>query len=66
MSGTRGYDMALRLKYTGMDCSLIKVVPDIKTAVDYMSKKADNYITILPTYTALLKLNKIKELQKCC
>lgn len=66
VSGTRGYDMALRLKYTGMDCSLIKVVPDIKTAVDYMSKKADNDITILPTYTALLKLNKIKELQKCC
>lgn len=65
VSGSRAYDMALRLKYAGIKCNYIKVLPNIKKAVDYMAKKADNNITILPTYTALLKLNKIKELKKC-
>lgn len=63
VSGTRAYDMALRLKYAGVES--VKIIPDIKSAVDYVGKIADNNITILPTYTALLKINKIKELKKC-
>ena len=63
VSGIRAYDMALRLKYAGIEG--IKIIPDIKKAVDYTGKIADNNITILPTYTALLKINKIKELKKC-
>ena len=63
VSGIRSYDMALRLKYAGIEN--IKIIPDIKKAVDYIGKIADNNITILPTYTALLKINKIKELKKC-
>ena len=64
VSGTRAYDMALRLKYAGVKETQIKIIPDLKKAIDYIGKTADNDITILPTYTALLKLNKIKKLKK--
>ena len=63
VSGTRAEDMALRLKYAGIDVDKIKVINNIEKAVDYAGKSADNNITILPTYTALLKLNKIKSLK---
>jgi hypothetical protein len=56
--------MALRLKYAGVDTDKIKVISDIEEAVDYVGKSADNNITILPTYTALLKLDKMKSLKK--
>ena len=65
VSGTRADDMALRLKYAGVPVEKIKIINDIKKAVDYVGKNSDNDITILPTYTALLKLNKLKELKKC-
>lgn len=64
VSGTRANDMALRLKYAGTDENKIKIIPNLKKAIDYIEKTADNEITILPTYTALLKLNKIKKLRK--
>lgn len=66
VSGIRAKDMALRLKYAGINPNNIRVIENIKQAVDYVGNKADNDITILPTYTALLTLNKIKELKKCC
>lgn len=64
VSGTRAEDMALRLKYA--DVKNIKVISDIKKAVEYIGKSADNSITILPTYTALLKIDKLKEFKKQC
>ena len=64
VSGTRANDMALRLKYAGVDADNIKVICDIEEAVDYIGESADNNITILPTYTALLKLNKMKNLKR--
>lgn len=63
VSGTRANDMALRLKYAGIGVNKIKVIPEIEKAVDYVGKSADNNITILPTYTALLKLDKMKSLK---
>ena len=66
VSGIRANDMALRLKYAGVETDKIKIMEDIKKAVKYIGKTAEGNITILPTYTALLKLNKIKELKKCC
>ncbi len=60
LSGTRANDMALRLKYADVDTNKLKIISNIKEAVDYVGKVADNDITILPTYTALLKLNKMK------
>ncbi len=61
-SGVRAKDMALRLKYAGIPQEKIIVEEDIKRAVEIASKSAniEEDITILPTYTALLKLNKIK------
>ena len=66
VSGTRAEDMALRLKYAGADTNKIKVINDIEKAVEYVGKTADKNITILPTYTALLKLNKTKSLKNNC
>lgn len=63
VSGIRANDMALRLKYAGVLEKQIKIVPDIAQAIEYISGSADNDITILPTYTALLKVNKIKSLR---
>lgn len=65
VSGTRAKDMALRLKYAGIKSDKITVIENIKKAVDFIGKEAESDIIILPTYTALLKLNKLKELKKC-
>lgn len=59
VSGVRASDMAVRLKYAGVDTKNIIVENDLKKAVELASKSNTN-ITILPTYTALLKLNKLK------
>lgn len=59
VSGIRAEDMAVRLKYAGIPSEKICVVKDLKSAIDYTISIADNDITILPTYTALLALNKL-------
>ncbi len=59
-SGKRAYDMATRLKYAGIPQEKIVIEPDVKKAVKLVStstNKEDN-ITILPSYTALLKISK--------
>ncbi|NQY80601.1 MAG: DUF1727 domain-containing protein [Candidatus Caenarcaniphilales bacterium] len=64
-SGNRAYDMALRLKYAGISAKRIYVEEYIKTALDYASKtQTDRPLNILPTYTALLYLEKILSLTK--
>ena len=62
VSGIRAKDMAVRLKYAGVPTDKIKVEEDLKTAVEIASSsdKMEENISILPTYTALLKLNKMK------
>ena len=64
VSGSRANDMALRLKYAGVDTNKIRILQDIKQAVDYIANSADNDITVLPTYTALLKINKMKNFRR--
>ena len=55
-SGGRAYDMAIRLKYAGIQN--IKVVQNIDEAIERISlDKTTENITILPTYTALLHIN---------
>ncbi len=61
-SGIRAKDMAVRLKYAGIPQEKIIVEEDIKTAIE-IAAKSDNIeerITILPSYTALLKISKLK------
>lgn len=62
VSGIRAKDMAVRLKYAGIPTDKIKIEEDLKIAIETVSKASDQQekITILPTYTALLKLNKMK------
>ena len=62
VSGIRAKDMAVRLKYAGVPTDKIRIEQDLKTAVEIASDsdKIEENITILPTYTALLKLNKMK------
>jgi len=61
-SGIRAKDMAVRLKYAGISQDRIIVEEDIKSAIE-IAAESDNMedkITILPSYTALLKISKMK------
>lgn len=55
-SGIRAYDMAVRLKYAGINN--VKVIQNIDEAMKTVTSKKsnNNNITILPTYTALLHI----------
>lgn len=61
VSGYRANDMAVRLKYAGVDPSKIIVINKIKHAISHVLTTLDinEKITILPTYTALLKMQNI-------
>ncbi len=62
VSGSRAYDVATRLKYADVNPENINIIPEISAAIKHVlsnCEKNDN-ITILPSYTALLKLNKMK------
>ena len=63
-SGIRAHDMALRLKYAGVSEDKIKIMPILSEAIDYVGNNSENKITILPTYTALLEIDKNKHLKK--
>ena len=60
-SGSRAYDMAVRLKYAGIKD--IKVINSIDEAIKYVTKSTPEgaTISILPTYTALLHINNKKK-----
>lgn len=62
VSGWRAKDMAVRLKYAGVDPSKIAIIPDINHSIEHLLTSLDinEKITILPTYTALLKMQKGK------
>ena len=55
-SGCRANDMATRLKYAGIPQEKIIIEPNIKKAIDKATTAGKT--TILPSYTALLKINK--------
>jgi UDP-N-acetylmuramyl tripeptide synthase len=63
ISGRRAEDMALRLKYAGIDTRSIRIIKDynelIKSAIMRMSKDEDGDFYILPTYTAMLDIRKV-------
>ena len=61
-SGIRAQDMATRLKYAGIPQEKITVEPSIRKAIDLAASGEDKeeHITILPSYTALLSINKEK------
>lgn len=59
-SGSRAYDMAVRLKYAGIEN--VKVITNIDEAVKSITTQTVNgsKVSILPTYTALLHINNKK------
>lgn len=63
LSGTRANDIALRLKYAGIKQENLVIIPDLVNAIKTVAQKATENITILTTYTALLKINKMKILK---
>lgn len=61
-SGIRANDMATRLKYAGIPQNQIIVEPSIKKAIELVAASGDTEenVTILPSYTALLQIAKMK------
>jgi UDP-N-acetylmuramyl tripeptide synthase len=61
VSGIRAQDMALRLKYAGIDPKMLKVENDIgqalRSAVHALG--TDETLFVLPTYTALLEMQRL-------
>jgi lipid II isoglutaminyl synthase (glutamine-hydrolysing) len=60
VSGTRCYDMAVRLKYAGVPLMYENISPDPSVVLKMITKekKAKN-IAVLPNYSAMLRLRKI-------
>jgi UDP-N-acetylmuramyl tripeptide synthase len=58
-AGTRAAEMAVRLKYAGVDPSRLTVIPELSLALDSAFEGApDGRVFVLPTYTALLALRE--------
>ena len=55
-AGTRAAEMALRLKYGGIDPGRIEIDPAIGPSFDRAASTATGDLYVLPTYTALLEL----------
>jgi UDP-N-acetylmuramyl tripeptide synthase len=56
-AGTRAAELALRLKYAGVDVERLRVVPALPQALDQaLEATGDRRLFALPTYTALLEL----------
>jgi len=63
ITGLRAYDMALRLKYAGLNQKYIITLPSLKKALKQLKKSSSQPIYILPTYTAMLNIRKILKQQ---
>ncbi len=58
-SGTRAYDLANRLKYAGFEPKTITIELDLEQAFKIAKKDLKGKLFILPTYTAMLELQKV-------
>ena len=63
-AGTRAPELALRLKYAGVDPHRIKVIDDLARALsaaaaDRPSAGGGEPLYVLPTYTAMLQLREL-------
>jgi UDP-N-acetylmuramyl tripeptide synthase len=58
-SGTRAAELALRMKYAGLDPDRIHVVDDLEAGLDEALADGDGPLYIVPTYTALLELREL-------
>jgi hypothetical protein len=58
-SGTRAAEMALRLKYAGVEEARIAVVSGLDDGLDRALADGDGRLFALPTYTAMLGLRDL-------
>lgn len=61
VSGQRAEDMAVRMKYAGVDQSKITCIPKLDKALSYSleNTRIEQTLWILPTYTCLLELQRV-------
>lgn len=57
-SGRRAYDLAVRLRYSGVNEDNIIVLTDITEALEYLKSRVDSKPYILSSYTALQDVRK--------
>jgi UDP-N-acetylmuramyl tripeptide synthase len=58
-SGTRAAELALRMKYAGVEASRLEVVPPLADGLDAALADGSGPLYALPTYTALLELRDL-------
>lgn len=58
-AGTRAAELAVRLKYAGVEPARLVVVPDLAEALDHAIADGTGPLYALPTYTALLALREL-------
>ena len=58
-AGTRAPDIAVRLKYAGIEEATLTVEPSIERALDEAVSGPDGTLFALPTYTALIELRRL-------
>lgn len=58
-AGRRAAELAVRLKYAGIETERIAVVPELAAALDAARADGDGPLYALPTYTALLALREL-------
>jgi UDP-N-acetylmuramyl tripeptide synthase len=58
-AGTRAPELALRLKYAGIDPAAITVEASVETSLDRAVAAAEGPLYALPTYTALIELRTL-------
>jgi lipid II isoglutaminyl synthase (glutamine-hydrolysing) len=58
-AGTRAPEMAIRLKYAGLDPAVLTVHEHIPASLDHAVAEAPERLFALPTYTALLELRTL-------
>ncbi len=60
-TGTRAWDLALRMKYAGFDPARMEVVPDLRRALEAALARAEEgeILYALTTYTATLDLRRL-------
>ncbi len=58
-SGNRAKDLAIRLKYADFNLNQLIIDSDLKRAMESAMSALNGRLFILPTYTALLSIQKI-------
>jgi UDP-N-acetylmuramyl tripeptide synthase len=58
-AGTRAAELAVRLKYAGVDPARLTVVEELDTALERALRAGSGPLYVLPTYTGLLELREL-------